>query len=92
MSKRRGLATPDEDFRYAGTLIYGAEQPEMKIPPWFLEEEHLLYLDDIRESGVTYMYCAAPFLQREFSLPEKTALFIFCYWMATFDDRHPREE
>jgi hypothetical protein len=63
----------------------------MKIPPWYLEEEHLLYLDDLRESGDTNMFCATPFLQREFSLTERKALCILCHWMATFEDRHPRE-
>lgn len=53
--------------------------------PDYITDEHLEYLDDLRESGDTNMYGATPFLMREFpDLEEKTAGEILVYWMKTF--------
>ncbi|MCP4650365.1 MAG: hypothetical protein GY853_09850 [PVC group bacterium] len=63
----------------------------MKKPskPSKLKEEHLYYLDDLRESGVTNMYGATPFLQEDFEdLNIKESRDILLYWMKTFSDRH----
>ena len=62
-----------------------AEKPE------YLTEEHLLYLDQLRESGVTNMFGAVPFILLQFSnLNEQEAKQVLIYWMQTFSDRHPR--
>lgn len=45
-----------------------------------------LYLDDLRASGVTNMYGAAPYVERAFSYREETARAVLSAWMATFDD------
>jgi hypothetical protein len=56
-----------------------------------LTEEHLRYLDQLRESGVTNMFGAVPFILLEFSnLNEQQAKQVLIYWMETFGDRHPR--
>jgi hypothetical protein len=53
--------------------------------PVFCSEEHLNYLDDLRESGKTNMFGARPYLMREFSyLSAKDAGNILSYWMETF--------
>lgn len=52
-------------------------------------ETHLLYLDALRESGVTNMYGACPYLIDEFpELSEEQAGGILVYWMRTFTIRH----
>ena len=59
--------------------------------PNYLTEEHLRYLDQLRESGVTNMFGAVPFILLEFSnLNEQQAKQVLIYWMETFGDRHPR--
>jgi hypothetical protein len=50
-------------------------------------DEHLEYLDELREFGVTNMFGAAPYLMKEFSLDRKEAGEILSYWMKTFSER-----
>ena len=38
----------------------------MEERPKFITEEHLEYLDELRESGITNMYGARPYLINEF--------------------------
>ena len=71
-----------------------------KTRPEFCTEEMLEYLDDLRESGVTNMFGAAPYLDRNFpELEELTerrsagrstigARDVLTYWMDTFAERH----
>lgn len=59
--------------------------------PEYLTEEHLHYLDRLRESGVTNMFGAVPFILLEFpGLSKREAKHVLIYWMRTFADRHPR--
>ena len=56
----------------------------------FVCDEHLEYLDELRESGETNMYGARAYLLRVFpELNEQDAGDILVYWMQTFgkDDR-----
>ena len=57
-------------------------------PPEMLENEHLIFLDELRESDKTNMYGARPFLMDEFSIDKNDALEILTYWMDTYRDRH----
>lgn len=58
--------------------------------PKCLTEEHLLYLDRLRESGVTNMFGAVPYIQLEFpDLSEQEAKQVLVHWMKSFSDRHP---
>lgn len=60
--------------------------------PEFVKEEHLQYLDDLRESGITNMFGARPYLMEDFSeLKQSEAGQILTYWMQTFSDRHPQK-
>ncbi len=54
------------------------------------ETEVFEYLDALRESGVTNMYSAAPYIQREFSMEEDEARKLLAKWMHTFPVRHPK--
>ena len=54
-----------------------------------ITDEHLTYLDNLRESGVTNMFGAGSYVQSEFALSSQEAQHIMSYWMETFgeDDR-----
>ena len=59
--------------------------------PEIVSNEHLEYLDGLRESGATNMFGAAPYLQREFpNLTRAESRTIVSYWMKsfTFSERH----
>ncbi len=52
------------------------------------EQEHLEYLDDLRDSGVTNMFGAAPYLQGAFpELDRRQAGKVLVDWMETFESR-----
>lgn len=59
--------------------------------PDYLTDEHLEYLDDLRESGVTNMLGATPYLAEEFGLSTREARQVLTYWMSTFAERHPEQ-
>lgn len=58
------------------------------------EQEVFEFLDELRESGVTNMFGARPYVMREFMMSgreeEKEAGRLVTKWMATFGERHPR--
>jgi hypothetical protein len=62
--------------------------PEPVERPEVVEEEHLEYLDTLRESGCTNMYGASVYLIEEFELSTHDSLTILAYWMKTFEERH----
>jgi hypothetical protein len=51
------------------------------------KEEMFEYLDTLRETGVTNMFGAAPYLQQAFDLERKEAKSILIEWMNTYDQR-----
>lgn len=64
--------------------------PEVKERPPFVIDEHLEYLDNLRESGVTNMYGARPYVANAFpDLSGDESKEILVYWMASFLERHP---
>ena len=52
--------------------------------PEIVTDEHLEYLDELRESGITNMFGAAPFLEEDFCLSRADAKEILMYWMKSF--------
>ena len=60
------------------------------VKPAATTDEMLVYLDRLRESGVTNMFGAGPFLRRKFGLGKAEASAVLVYWMETFGTRHPR--
>ena len=53
--------------------------------PKFVEDEHLEYLDDLRDSGVVNMYGAIPYLREMYpELNKVEASQVLDYWMKTF--------
>ena len=55
--------------------------------PEVVEDEHLEYLDELRESGTTNMFGATPYLQNEFFLDKNEARTVLKYWMNSFSER-----
>jgi hypothetical protein len=55
-------------------------------------QEQLEFLDKLRESGVTNMFGASPYLEREFGLDRSTARSVLSNWMETFSERHKTGE
>ena len=53
------------------------------------QERVNIYLDDLRESGITNMYGAGSYIQDTFGLDMKTAHAMLAEWMRTFAERHP---
>lgn len=58
--------------------------------PSIVTDEHLDYLDNLRESGETNMYGAGPYLMRAFGVSRKESHEILAHWMKTFGERHPQ--
>jgi hypothetical protein len=56
--------------------------------PEGVTDAHLAYLDELRESGVTNMFGAGPYLRHEFGVTQSEAHTILGYWMRTFAARH----
>jgi hypothetical protein len=49
-----------------------------------ITDAHLVYLDVLRESGVTNMFGAASYVAEHFSIPTAKARVILSYWMKSF--------
>lgn len=54
------------------------------LVPSAWREEHRTYLNELRESGVTNMFGAGPYLEDAFSLDKRDAQKVLLHWMATF--------
>lgn len=52
-------------------------------------EEYYVYLDGLRESGVTNMFGASPYLEKKFKLKYNVANTVLTDWMNSFSKRHP---
>ncbi len=55
------------------------------------EQEVFEYLDGLRESGVTNMFGARPYVAEQFGLTKQEAGIHLSRWMQTYNQRHPRE-
>lgn len=52
-------------------------------------QDHLEYLDALRESGETNMFGAGRYLQEAFGMGPDTARKVLIEWMESFSERHP---
>ena len=55
--------------------------------PEIVDDEHLIYLDEVRESGVVNMFGAGDYLADEFGIDKNDAREILTYWMESFGER-----
>jgi|TARA_R110000851_G_scaffold87200_3_gene190059 hypothetical protein len=51
-----------------------------------ITDDHLEYLDNLRESGATNMYGSPAYVEAEFDCTIDEAKKIVAYWMDTFGD------
>jgi len=54
--------------------------------PEIVTQEHLKYLDNLRESGTTNMFGAPEYVHNSFDVTRQEAREIVKYWMETFGD------
>lgn len=52
--------------------------------PDYVTDEHLDYLDELRDSGAANMFGAGPWLEKAFDVDKNLAHKILAYWMETF--------
>jgi len=52
--------------------------------PEIVTDEHLEYLDALRESGAINMFASATYVEDEFDVTRKESKEIVQYWMKTF--------
>jgi len=58
--------------------------PSVKQRPAIVSDEHLEYLDALRESGATNMFGAGPYLVEQFNVTRSESHTILGYWMKSF--------
>ena len=58
--------------------------------PLTLQEQANLFLDDLRDSGATNMFGAAPYIVEEFGVSRTEAKNLLLTWMQTFAERNPQ--
>jgi hypothetical protein len=59
--------------------------------PAVVSEEHLVYLDELRDRGATNMFGARPYLMEDFpELSGEDAKVILSYWMKSFSARQTK--
>lgn len=49
------------------------------------DNKYWIYLEMLRRSGVTNMYGAAPYLQKEFNISKQEAVKILADWMKNYN-------
>jgi hypothetical protein len=47
-------------------------------------EKYFEYLKSLRDSGVTNMFGATPYLEAEFNMTRKQAVFVLSRWMESY--------
>lgn len=55
--------------------------------PPIVTDEHLEYLDDLRESGAVNMFASGLYLRKKFGLSREDAKIIWKYWAESFEER-----
>lgn len=68
------------------------EAPGVVARPEVVKDEHLDFLDDLRDSGTTNMFGARPYLLAAFpELKRDEGMKVLQYWMDSFSERHPSD-
>jgi len=73
-----------ERQRVAEVEARGKLNEPMSNRPAVVEDEHLTYLDGLRESGITNMWGAGSYVAYHFSCSDKEASKILAYWMDSY--------
>jgi len=81
----------DEDPENADWLHQIRKRKEAKMTKY--DEKYYRYLDGLRESGISNMFGARPFLRSKFrELTDPMATKVLGDWMKTFHLRHPKKQ
>lgn len=73
--------------------LHEARLRKQKKPKMKYDEKYYTFLDGLRQSGVTNMFGATPYLLNHFhEMDRKTAIKVLSDWMETFAKRHPKKE
>lgn len=54
------------------------------VRPEIVEDEHLDFLDELRESGITNMFGAGRYIEETFGVDRYDAVEILTYWMKSY--------
>jgi hypothetical protein len=57
-----------------------------------MEKEYYSYLNVLRDSGVTNMFCASPYLEEEFGLSRRESKTVLLSWMNSFSAEPSKTE
>ena len=57
-----------------------------------MEKEYYSYLNDLRDSGVTNMFGASPYLEEEFGLSRSESKTVLLSWMNSFSAEPSKTE
>ena len=60
----------------------------MPSKPDYTEEDVFVFLDVVRESGVTNMFGASPYIRDEFGCTRYEANRLLTKWMETYSERN----
>lgn len=61
----------------------------MNARPNFCNDEHLVFLDKLREGGSVNMFGAGTVVASEYNISVRDSNAILAYWMVSFKERHP---
>ena len=102
--KEYGITTPEEFDQYLDDCVEKERRKDNIIecdddpyypgdrsparPQTYSEEDVFVFLDGVRESGVTNMYGASPYIREEFECTRYEANRLLAKWMETFGERH----
>ena len=64
--------------------VAATDQAEDGKRPDGVTDEHLEYLDDLRDSGATNMFGAGRYLEEEFCFTSEEAKRVLLYWMSSY--------
>jgi len=78
---------PEDILKKLKILRKKRKELEEKMAEIKYDKKYYIYLDHLRESGVTNMFGAAPYIQSAFNLSKKEARDILADWMETFEER-----
>ena len=53
-----------------------------------ITDEHLEFLDDLRDNGITNMFGAGSYLEEAFDMSGREATYVLQQWMETYGERH----
>jgi len=77
--------TDDDDRGEIVRIVKSDSIMRGKLEEGVVKDMHT-FLNDLRDSGVTNMFGAAPYLQKEFGIDQKSAREVLANWMQSFSE------